>query len=79
MGTHTNVAKLWMAASALLQQTGRLQEHELWSDNRLHRSFIERDMLACAQEIAEWFGCDLVKREPASVVTILPIDIDEAA
>ena len=75
---YTNVAPLWMAASHMLQATGRLQEHELWDRTPEHRVFIERQLMECATQIADWFGCDLVKRQ-SNVVTILPIDADEAA
>ena len=77
-GRYTNVAPLWMAASHMLQATGRLQEHELWDGTPEHRVFVERQLMECATQIADWFGCDLVKRQPATV-TILPLDVEEEA
>lgn len=61
---YTNVSGLWMAASKILQLTGRLHEHELWVNDGTRR-FIEEDLHKQATEIADWLGCDLVKREPA--------------
>lgn len=74
---HTNVAALWMAAAKILQCTGRLREHELWVKDDTRR-FIEEDLMEAATDIAEWLGCDLVKRKPATV-TILPLDAEEEA
>lgn len=79
MGQHTNVAQLVLYASKLLQYTGRLQEHELWDGEPLHRLFIERDMADCAKEIADWFGCDLVERQSTPLTVIMPYDADEEA
>lgn len=75
---HTNVATLWMAASNILQCTGRIEEHELWVNDPYRRTFIDRELRNSAREIADWLGCDLVERHVATV-TIVPCNAEEEA
>ncbi len=62
MARHTNTAALTFAACDILECVGRLNEHELWEGDPANRKYIDETMMKAATRIANWLGCDLVKR-----------------